>query len=115
MEKNLVSLEKHFVKSIYRIWLFSYDEDIMKEEICAKIKSVLKVILKWVSSEDLEICNGEGHTPTCLDWTKIQWWNFKNDSHKEKFENKYNTFNVLHETFFWKTKSEKSTWKFIVH
>ena len=39
----------------------------MKEEICAKIKSVLKVILKWVSSEDLEICNGEGHTPTCLD------------------------------------------------
>ena len=45
--------------------LFSYDEDVTKDEISAKIKSVLKVLLKWVASEDLEIRNGEGHT--CLD------------------------------------------------
>ena len=67
MEKNLVSLEKYFVKSIYIMLLISYEKDIMKEEICAKIKYVLKVILNWVSSEDLEIRIGEEYTPTCLD------------------------------------------------
>ena len=45
--------------------LFSYDENVTKDEISARTKSVLQVLLKWVSSEDLNIRNGEGHT--CLD------------------------------------------------